>query len=188
MNDHYATLEVSPLVSDEEIKKAYRRLVLKNHPDRNQGNTRAVRKMQEINVAFEVLGDPKTRKLYDQFQLDSQRQAAERQTEPPPPPSRKEGIIVWILEILEKLAAQKRAKEGKWSTVVLIGYLAGLGLMALITQLAPSPPLSWSTSPTTLFLIVIAGSLMILAPLYLLYSLLYFLVGAVCYIVHKLKK
>ena len=52
MNDHYATLEVSPLASDEEIKKAYRRLVFKYHPDRNQGNSRAQEKMQEINTAY----------------------------------------------------------------------------------------------------------------------------------------
>ena len=83
MNDYYATLEVSPLASDEEIKKAYRQLVLKYHPDRNQENTRAVRKMQEINVAFEVLGDPEKRKVYDRtHQFDSQKGAAETQPSP----------------------------------------------------------------------------------------------------------
>lgn len=77
MKDYYATLEVSPLASDEEIKKAYRKLVLKYHPDRNQGNTRAVRKMQEINTAFEVLGDPEKRSAYDlEHRFDGQEVAA----------------------------------------------------------------------------------------------------------------
>ena len=83
MNDYYATLEVSPLASDEEIKKAYRRLVLKYHPDRNQGNTRAVRKMQGINTAFEVLSDPEKRKAYDlEHRFDSQGVATETQPSP----------------------------------------------------------------------------------------------------------
>ncbi len=189
MNDHYATLEVSPLASDEEIKKAYRRLVFKYHPDRNQGNSRAQEKMQEINTAYEILGDPKTRKLYDQFRFDSQRQSTEQQPQPPPPPPEKEGIIVWILEILKKLAAQKRAKEGKWSTVVWIGYGAGMGIMALIVLLAPDPPPThFSPSPITVFFIVIAFSLIFLVPLYVLYSLLYFLMGIVYHIAYKVKK
>ena len=84
MNDDYAALEVSPLASDEEIKKAYRRLVLKYHPDRNQGNARAlIRKMQGINAAFEVLGDPEKRKAYDlEYRFDSQEMAPETQSSP----------------------------------------------------------------------------------------------------------
>ena len=83
MIDYYAALEVSPLASDEEIKKAYRRLVLKYHPDQNQGNTWAVRKMQEINAAYEILGAPEKRKAYDlEHQFDSQEVAPETQSSP----------------------------------------------------------------------------------------------------------
>lgn len=83
MKDYYITLEVSSLASDEEIKKAYRRLVLKYHPDRNPGNTWAVRKMQEINTAFEVLGDPEKRSAYDlEHQFASQEAAADPQPSP----------------------------------------------------------------------------------------------------------
>ena len=83
MKDYYATLEVSPLASDEEIKKAYRRLVLKYHPDRNPRNTWAVRKMQEINTAFEVLGDPEKREAYDlEHRFDSQEVAASAHPSP----------------------------------------------------------------------------------------------------------
>ena len=83
MNDHYAALEVSLLASDEEIKKAYHRLVFKYHPDRNQENARALRKMQEINTAFEVLGDPEKRQAYDlEHQFDSQEVAASSHPSP----------------------------------------------------------------------------------------------------------
>ena len=67
--DYYATLEVTPRASDEEIKRAYRKLALKYHPDRNQGNKNAEEKIREINAAYEVLGDPETRKSYERLRF-----------------------------------------------------------------------------------------------------------------------
>ena len=67
--DYYATLEVMPQASDEEIKRAYRKLALKYHPDRNQGNKTAEDKIREINAAYEVLGDPETRKSYERLRF-----------------------------------------------------------------------------------------------------------------------
>ena len=67
--DYYATLEVTPQASDEEIKRAYRKLALKYHPDRNQGNKQAEEKIREINAAYEVLGDPETRKSYERLRF-----------------------------------------------------------------------------------------------------------------------
>ena len=58
INDPYQVLGVSPGASDEEIKKAYRRLAKKYHPDRNPGDAEAARKMQEINAAYEQIKDP----------------------------------------------------------------------------------------------------------------------------------
>ena len=58
MRDPYKVLGVSPDASDEEIKKAYRKLVMKYHPDRNPGDEEAARKMQESNAAYEQIKDP----------------------------------------------------------------------------------------------------------------------------------
>ncbi len=58
MNDPYAVLGLSPGASDEEVKKAYRALAKKYHPDRNPGDEAAARKMQEINAAYEQIKDP----------------------------------------------------------------------------------------------------------------------------------
>ncbi|MBR3979078.1 MAG: J domain-containing protein [Oscillospiraceae bacterium] len=56
--DPYQVLGISPGASDAEIKKAYRRLAMKYHPDRNPGDAEAARKMQEINAAYEQIKDP----------------------------------------------------------------------------------------------------------------------------------
>ncbi|MCI7765721.1 DnaJ C-terminal domain-containing protein [Helicobacter sp.] len=62
----YETLEVSPNATSEEIKKAYRRLARKYHPDINKEKD-AEEKFKEINAAYEILSDEKKRKQYDQF-------------------------------------------------------------------------------------------------------------------------
>ncbi len=58
MNDPYRVLGVSPDASDEEIKKAYRRLAKKYHPDLHPGDAEAAKKMQEINTAYEQIKNP----------------------------------------------------------------------------------------------------------------------------------
>ncbi len=65
--DYYAILGVSPDASEEEIKRAFRRLALKYHPDRNPGDKAAEEKFKEINEAYQVLGDPEKRARYDQL-------------------------------------------------------------------------------------------------------------------------
>ena len=62
----YKTLGVSKKASDEEIKKAYRKLARKYHPDRNPGDKEAEEKFKEISAAHDVLADPEKRKEYDE--------------------------------------------------------------------------------------------------------------------------
>jgi molecular chaperone DnaJ len=61
----YKTLGVSKKASEDEIKKAYRKLARKYHPDRNPGNEEAEKKFKEISAAHDVLSDPEKRKEYD---------------------------------------------------------------------------------------------------------------------------
>jgi len=65
--DYYEVLVVSKNASDDEIKKAYRKLAIKYHPDRNPGDKEAEAKFKEINEAHEVLSDKQKRARYDQF-------------------------------------------------------------------------------------------------------------------------
>ncbi len=65
--DYYKILGVSKKATQDEIKKAYRKLAVKYHPDKNQGNKAAEERFKEINEAYEVLGDPEKRKKYNEL-------------------------------------------------------------------------------------------------------------------------
>ena len=65
--DFYQTLGIAKNSTDAEIKKAYRRLAMKHHPDRNPGNATSEEKFKEAKEAYEVLSDPQKRSTYDQF-------------------------------------------------------------------------------------------------------------------------
>jgi len=65
--DYYEILGVSKDASQDEIKKAYRKMAIKYHPDKNPGDKEAEKKFKEAAEAYEVLGNPDKRKKYDQF-------------------------------------------------------------------------------------------------------------------------
>ena len=65
--DYYDVLSVNRDASEEQIKKAYRRLAMKHHPDRNSGDAGAEAKFKEASEAYEVLSDAEKRGAYDRF-------------------------------------------------------------------------------------------------------------------------
>ena len=71
--DLYEALGVSKTATDDQIRKAYRKLARKHHPDVNPGNKKAEESFKEIAAAYEVLSDAKKRKAYDEFGEDSLR-------------------------------------------------------------------------------------------------------------------
>jgi curved DNA-binding protein len=70
--DYYKVLELDKTATDADIKKAYRRLARKYHPDLNPNDANAKKKFQQINEANEVLSDPEKRKKYDKYGKDWQ--------------------------------------------------------------------------------------------------------------------
>src|SRR4051812_48365146 len=68
--DYYETLGVSKNATEDDIRKAYRKLARKHHPDLNPDDKEAHKKFQQINEANEVLSDPEKRKKYDQYGKD----------------------------------------------------------------------------------------------------------------------
>ena len=65
--EYYDILGISKNATVNDIKKSYRKLAIKFHPDKNPGNSEAEEKFKQISEAYEVLSDPKKREIYDKF-------------------------------------------------------------------------------------------------------------------------
>ena len=72
--DFYEILGVQKNASDDEIKKSYRKLAMKYHPDRNKDDKESERKFKEVSAAYEILKDSEKRSAYDQYGHDAFRQ------------------------------------------------------------------------------------------------------------------
>ena len=77
--DFYEILGVGRNASDDEIKKSYRKLAMKYHPDRNQGDAESEKKFKETSGAYEILKDPQKKAAYDQYGHDAFRQGGGQQ-------------------------------------------------------------------------------------------------------------
>jgi len=74
--NYYQVLGLSREASDEDIKKAYRKLVFEHHPDRNPHKADADERIRDINAAYEIIGDPEKRKSYDRLSWGDEPRAA----------------------------------------------------------------------------------------------------------------
>ncbi len=81
MSNYYDILGVSKNATADEIKKAYRTLAFKYHPDRNQGNAEAEEKFKQISAAYDVLGDEAKRRQYDMGSYSNSYSTAGSQTQ-----------------------------------------------------------------------------------------------------------
>ena len=70
--DYYATLGIARGASEDEIKKAYRKLAMQHHPDRNQGDKESEKRFKEATEAYEVLSDPTKKQQYDTYGTTSE--------------------------------------------------------------------------------------------------------------------
>src|SRR5579862_6002622 len=65
--DYYKTLGVAREADPDEIRKAYRKLARKHHPDLNPGDKAAVDRFKKVQEAYDILSDPKKKQMYDQY-------------------------------------------------------------------------------------------------------------------------
>jgi molecular chaperone DnaJ len=107
--NYYAILGVSLQASQEDIKKAYRKLALQFHPDRNREDRQAEYKIREVNAAYEVLGDPEARKTYDRLRLGYvDPMVSRRDTEPEPDESLSPSVVLQRMEETLKEESRKQ--------------------------------------------------------------------------------
>ncbi len=71
MTDPYKTLGLTKTATDEEVRKAYRKLAKEHHPDLNPGNKKAEERFKDISAAYTLLSDPEKRRAFDAGEVDA---------------------------------------------------------------------------------------------------------------------
>jgi len=118
MKDHYKTLGIPPSATQQDVKKAYRSLAFKYHPDKNNGSQLAEAQFRAVQEAYEVLGDTYKRSIYDDERWLSGMGKNDRHQEPVTP--------TWLLKICRELNAslaimdRHRMSQGALQAYILL--------------------------------------------------------------------
>ena len=131
IKDYYRTLEVSPAASQNEIKKSFRRLALKYHPDKNSGDKLYEAKFKEIQEAYHVLSSPKKREHYNSRRGNHMaRHAGAKRASPTTPQS----ILTQTIELRKRVAALDTDRMNKVALYQQIQSLLSENNIQLLQQ------------------------------------------------------
>lgn len=138
MKDYYLILGLEPNCTTEEVKKAYKQMSFKYHPDRNKGDKYFEERFKDINEGYEILSDIELRKQYDYQWLNSQKTTNDDQNRFNEASKTKEEELLKRESMLEKRENEllKRessveSKEGKWP-LILFGVIAFSFVICLV--------------------------------------------------------
>jgi curved DNA-binding protein CbpA len=127
--DYYKTLEISHAASTHDIKKAYRRLAHKYHPDKNSGNKVSEARFKEIHEAYKVLSDDKKRHEYNQKRFDRHHGSHKK---PPPTPANAAAVLAKSRELRKKVSAMDPDRMNKEALYTLLQNLLSAYNIALL--------------------------------------------------------
>ena len=130
MKDYYKILEILPSASQADVKKSFRRLALKYHPDKNFGNQLYEAKFKEIKEAYDVLSDLDKRRAYN-YKKSEARKFEKNQTKPPVTP---QSILFKIIEFRKKVAVLDPDRTNTFALFHQIQQLLSRESIAILQQ------------------------------------------------------
>lgn len=141
MPNYYETLEVSPGATSDEIKRSFRHLALKYHPDKNRNSEESKQKFMKIVEAYEVLSDDQTRRNYDISVFEPQQKPGSTKSWTPPA----DFSTVYSYEEIKRRYRPSTVGGGMWdisdkasfgmwkATIVLFACLAAVVIYIILT-------------------------------------------------------